>query len=196
MTSSNGNIFRVTVPLSGESNDHRCIPLTKGPVIRSFDVFFNLCLKKRLSKQSRRRWFETLSRSLWHHYNVAVNNICRNDMHHTLPFSLWCSLVCISSIFHVMTSWQQHSPHYWPFVHWDNAIGIWVNPLCAWSTTKCYSRKNNKTKKNKKTNKQRNSAQNKTVHIFSTYILSEPQGVPYNLVHIHLSEYTTQRINT
>ena len=34
------------------------------PVTRSFDVFFDLRLNKRLSKQSRRRWFETPSHSL------------------------------------------------------------------------------------------------------------------------------------
>ena len=39
------------------------------PVTRNFDVFFDLCLNKRLSKQSRRRWFETSSRSLWRHCN-------------------------------------------------------------------------------------------------------------------------------
>ena len=32
---------------------------------RSFDVFFDLRLNKRLSKQARRRWFETLPCSLW-----------------------------------------------------------------------------------------------------------------------------------
>ena len=36
---------------------------------RSFDVFFGLCLNKRLSKQLRRRWFETPSRSFWRHCN-------------------------------------------------------------------------------------------------------------------------------
>ena len=40
------------------------------PVTGSFDVFFDLCLNKRLSKQSRRRWFETPSHSLWHHCNA------------------------------------------------------------------------------------------------------------------------------
>ena len=35
------------------------------PVTRSFDVFFDLCLNKRLSKNSRRRWFETPLHSLW-----------------------------------------------------------------------------------------------------------------------------------
>ena len=37
---------------------------------RSFDVFFDLRLNKRLSEQSRRRWFETPSRSWWCHCNV------------------------------------------------------------------------------------------------------------------------------
>ena len=39
---------------------------------RSFDVFFDLRLNKLLSKQSKRQWFETSSRSLWRHYNVMV----------------------------------------------------------------------------------------------------------------------------
>ena len=39
------------------------------PVTRSFDVFFDLRLNKRLSKQSWGWWFETLSRSLWRHCN-------------------------------------------------------------------------------------------------------------------------------
>ena len=39
------------------------------PVTRSFDVFFDLHLNKRLSKQSWDRWFETPSRSLWRHRN-------------------------------------------------------------------------------------------------------------------------------
>ena len=39
------------------------------PVTRSFDVFFDLRLNKRLSKQSWGWWFETPSRPLWRHYN-------------------------------------------------------------------------------------------------------------------------------
>ena len=39
------------------------------PVTRSFDVFFDLRLDKRLSKQSRRRWFKTSSSSLWRNCN-------------------------------------------------------------------------------------------------------------------------------
>ena len=40
-------------------------------VTRSFGVLLDLCLNKRLSKQSRRRWFETPSRSLWRHCNES-----------------------------------------------------------------------------------------------------------------------------
>ena len=42
------------------------------PVTRSFDVFFDLRLNKRLSKQSWGWCFETPSRSLWHHCNVKM----------------------------------------------------------------------------------------------------------------------------
>ena len=65
MTPSNGNIFRVTGPLCGEFTGHP----SRRPATLSFDVFFDLCLNKRLNKQSRRRWFETPSRSFWCHRN-------------------------------------------------------------------------------------------------------------------------------
>ena len=39
------------------------------PVTRSFDVFFDLPLNKRLSKQWWGWWFETPSHTLWHHCN-------------------------------------------------------------------------------------------------------------------------------
>ena len=43
------------------------------PVTRSFDVFFDLCLNKRLSEPSGGWWFETPSRSLWRHYNESLH---------------------------------------------------------------------------------------------------------------------------
>ena len=49
-------------PVTGEFPSPR-------PVMRVVDVLFDLRLNKRLSKQSRRRWFETPSRSLWPHCN-------------------------------------------------------------------------------------------------------------------------------
>ena len=50
-------------------------PVTGGfasqrPVTQSFDVFVDLRLIKRLSKQSKHRWLETPPRSLWRHCNV------------------------------------------------------------------------------------------------------------------------------
>ena len=51
-------------------------PVTGGypsqrPVTRSFDVFFDLCLNKRLSKQSIRQWFDSHRRGHRLHYNVT-----------------------------------------------------------------------------------------------------------------------------
>ena len=66
MTSSNGNIFRVTGHLCGEFTGPRWIPAQR-PVTRSFNVFFDLRLNKRLSKQWWGWWFETLLHPLWRH---------------------------------------------------------------------------------------------------------------------------------
>ena len=43
------------------------------PVTRSFDVFFDLCLNKRLSKPWWGWWFETLSLPLWRHRHDCVD---------------------------------------------------------------------------------------------------------------------------
>ena len=58
--------FRVTGPLCTGPGEFP----TQRPVTRSFDVFFDLRLNKRLSKQPWGWWFETLSWSLWRHWNV------------------------------------------------------------------------------------------------------------------------------
>ena len=63
MTLSNEYIFRVSGHLCGEFTGQR-------PLMRSFEVFPQLCLNKRLSKQSRGLWFETPSCSLWRHCNT------------------------------------------------------------------------------------------------------------------------------
>ena len=73
MTSSNGNIFRVTglcarnSPVTGEF-------LAQRPVTQSFDGFFDLRLNKQLNKQLWGWWFETLTRSLWRHCNADFSN--------------------------------------------------------------------------------------------------------------------------
>ena len=55
-------IYAGNSPVTGEFPAQR-------PVTRSFDVFFDLRLIKRLSKQSWGWWFETPSSSLWRHSN-------------------------------------------------------------------------------------------------------------------------------
>ena len=54
-------------PVTGEFPEQR-------PVTRSFDVFFDLRLNERLSKQSWGWWFETPLRSLWRHCNGFDNH--------------------------------------------------------------------------------------------------------------------------
>ena len=68
MTLSNGNNIRVTGHLCGELTGPGEFPAQR-LVTRSFDVFFDLSLNKRLSKQSRGCWFETQSHPLWRHCN-------------------------------------------------------------------------------------------------------------------------------
>ena len=75
MTSSNGNIFRVTGPLCGEFTGPGEFP-TQRPVTRSIDVFCDLRLDKRMSKQPWGWWFETPSWSLW--------RLCNDDNEVTL----------------------------------------------------------------------------------------------------------------
>ena len=68
MTSSNGNIFRVTGP------------------------FFDLRLNKRLSKQPWGWWFETPSWSLWRHCNVRWRYNAMASQITSVP--IVCSIVC------------------------------------------------------------------------------------------------------
>ena len=63
------NIFRVTGPLCGEFTGPGEFPAQR-PVTRSFNVFFDLCLNKRLSKQWWGWGFGTQSCSLWRQSNV------------------------------------------------------------------------------------------------------------------------------
>ena len=54
---------------------------TQRPLTRSFDVFFDLRLNKRLNKQSWGWLFETLSRPFWCHCNVIFfhRNFCQYE---------------------------------------------------------------------------------------------------------------------
>ena len=58
------------------------------PVMRSFDVFFDLRLNKRLSKQSWGWWFETPSCPLRRHSNVHVRLCCSPGIVFCSPFTM------------------------------------------------------------------------------------------------------------
>ena len=88
MTSSNGNIFRVTGP--GEFPTQR-------PVTRSFDVFFDLRLNNRLSKHSWGWWFETLSCSLWRHRNIE-SRIYTHTHTYDVLLVFYCSCICVNML--------------------------------------------------------------------------------------------------
>ena len=87
MMSSNGNIFRVTGPLCGEFTGPGEFP-TQRPVMRSFDVFFDLCLSKRLSKQPWGWWFEVPLCSLWRHCNGLLNTGSGDDQELLMPYGI------------------------------------------------------------------------------------------------------------
>ena len=75
--------FSVTLALcQGNSPITREFPSQRS-VTRSFDVFFDLHLNKRLSKQLRRRWFETPSHSLWRHRNGYIDEPDRRQVTRT-----------------------------------------------------------------------------------------------------------------
>ena len=68
---------------------------TQRPVTRSFDVFFDLWVNKRLSKQWWGWWFETPSYSLWRHCNVEYlfRSICTVILNQ-------CWLIIINHVLH------------------------------------------------------------------------------------------------
>ena len=74
------------------------------PVTRSFDVFFDLGLNKRLSKQSWGWWFETPSRSLWRHRNdgsVMISIGSLNAFRHRDAYvSVNWVVICLDNICH------------------------------------------------------------------------------------------------
>ena len=91
-------------PVSGEFPAQR-------PVTRSFDVFFDLHLIKRLSKHSRGWWFETLSRPLWRHCNVLwIPNTHHWPYSGAQPLALHVSIVSNAPV--LARSLSSHSGFY------------------------------------------------------------------------------------
>ena len=91
MTSSNGKIYRVTghSPAPGEFPAQR-------PVTRSFDVFYDLRLKKRLSKQSWGWWLEMLSRPLWRHRDVLIMDVNKQVFAMLSSILTWIDSICLA----------------------------------------------------------------------------------------------------
>ena len=102
MTSSNGNIFRVTGPLCGEFTGPGEFP-TQRPVTRSFDVFCELRLNKRLGKQ---REAGDLRRHRCH-YDVIVMKYVHNFSVIIFFTVLWILVVSVQFI-HPYSSWLTH----------------------------------------------------------------------------------------
>ena len=96
MTSSNGDIFRVTGPLCGEFTGPGEFP-TQRPVTRSFNFFFDLRLNKRLSKQPWGWWFETPPWSLWRQCNefwcIAMIILCMRPANERWRYTVTPSLI-------------------------------------------------------------------------------------------------------
>ena len=87
---------------------------TQRPVTRSFDVFFDLCLNKRLSKQSWGWWFETLSHKLWRQCNDLW-----------LTETDWGKVVCCQALGHGRNQCLPYfmAPHGFPSDQYHIATG-------------------------------------------------------------------------
>ena len=146
MTSSNGNIFRATGALCGEFTGHWWIPPQR-TVTRSFDVFFDVRLNKQLSKQSRRWWFETSSRSLWRHCNDRLYALMLFVEKRHAERDSWCFIVLVVFRQYPFKKWQI----YWRTLlmnHINRAnshfyiLGLWfkmLNLYLVLITTRSYS---------------------------------------------------------
>ena len=95
------------------------------PVMWTFDVFFDLHLNKRLSKQSWGWWFEPPWRPLWHHctglmyYNQSNhtdNQLCGKRT--TLFWASWCLYFswCMYTQIFQLVLWWHHEVEALPFV--------------------------------------------------------------------------------
>ena len=96
-------------PVTGEFPSQR-------PVTRNFNVFFDLRLNKRLSKQSICRWFETSSRPSLRQYNVYRNilpllSVIFMFLHHTYACAVMLGSIC-------SPAWHSHTDGWLLIVGW------------------------------------------------------------------------------
>ena len=104
MTSSNGNIFRITGPLCGEFTGHRWIPITKASDVELWCFLWS----------SPEQMFELNNRD--------TNDLrCHHARYDINVMADYCSAY-ILDIFHDDIIKWKHFPRYWPFVwgiHWS-----------------------------------------------------------------------------
>ena len=123
MTSSNGNISALPAicadnsPVTGEFPAH-------WPVTWSFDVFFDLRLNKRLSKQSWGRWL----RRHRAHYDVIIMHWMRKGFGDEVATSHWLNKWWPSSVTHIFGT----SVH--ELRHGDLMMHICINVLVKYQT--------------------------------------------------------------
>ena len=93
---------------------------TQRPVTRSFDVFFDLRVNKRLSKQSWGWWFKTPVSSLWRHCNANLSNKLPLPIQwrpmSAMPSQFTSSWISVRNIVHTDNKENIKVPHHWPFV--------------------------------------------------------------------------------
>ena len=98
---------------AGNFTGHKWIPLTKTSEAELW-CFLWSATEQRLSKQSRRRWFETPSRSLWRHCNVfcpvviPANSILLCYAWHIFYNQFICSIWSVVKIGITSLSEQNH----------------------------------------------------------------------------------------
>ena len=133
MTSSNGNIFRVTGPLCGEFTGPGEFP-TQSPVTRSFDVSFDLRLYKRLSKQPWGWWFETLSWSLWRH--TDENHVCYSWDVFVCPLTagITQTVFFLSDLFDILFIYSSYWLVVYAFAFHRQSLSEWFYPFARFDS--------------------------------------------------------------
>ena len=109
---------------------------TQRPVTRSFGVFFDLRLNKRLSKQSWGWWFETPSWSLWRHRNPLIQigiypaTNARGHVPMSFPYKITPVLHHASIVYMVVQTWKH--PILYVISVWNNDFQPQVSVLKKW----------------------------------------------------------------
>ena len=112
-------------PVSGEFPAQR-------PETRSFDVFFDLRVNKRLSKQSL-GWFETLSRSLWRHRNILKQplSVWTNVSHHS---TITCNILNTPKQIYIYISVMYLNDSCYNLTllcHLGHCVTVWNPQICT-----------------------------------------------------------------